>query len=191
MKDILILYYSKNDSTKRMARAISRGVESVANTTAVIRTVNSKHYAESDDLLVSKEDLKNCSGMIIGSPTHFGNMAAPLKDFFDNTTEEWLNNNLESKLGGVFTSTSSMHGGQETTLLTMAIPLIRHCMLITGVPYSTKELSNTTSGGTPYGPRHVASTTSINEITSEEKVIAQSLGKRIALITSQINPIDS
>ena len=87
MKDILILYYSKNDSTKRMARAISRGVESVTNVTAVIRTVNSKHYEEKDDLLVSKEDLKNCSGMIIGSPTHFGNMAAPLKEFFDNTTE--------------------------------------------------------------------------------------------------------
>ena len=112
MKDILILYYSKNDSTKRMARAISRGIESVSNTTAIIRTVKSKHYSESDDLLVNKDDLKNCSGMIIGSPTHFGNMAAPLKEFFDSTTEEWLNNTLESKLGGVFTSTSSMHGGQ-------------------------------------------------------------------------------
>ena len=136
MKDILILYYSKNDSTKRMARAISRGIESVSNTNAIIRTVKSKHYSESDDLLATKDDLKNCSGMIIGSPTHFGNMAAPLKEFFDSTTEEWLNNTLESKLGGVFTSTSSMHGGQETTLLSMMLPLLHHGMLIAGVPYS-------------------------------------------------------
>jgi len=105
MKDILILYYSKNDSTKRMARAISRGIESVADISAVIRTVKSIHYKDSDDLLVSKQDLKSCSGMILGSPTHFGNMAAPLKEFLDSTTEEWLNNTLENKLGGVFTST--------------------------------------------------------------------------------------
>ena len=186
MKDILILYYSKNDSTKRMARAISRGVESVANTTAVIRTVNSKHYAESDDLLVSKEDLKNCSGMIIGSPTHFGNMAAPLKEFFDNTTEEWLNNTLESKLGGVFTSTSSMHGGQETTLLSMMLPLLHHGMLIAGVPYSVNELSSTKSGGTPYGPSHVAHNQN-SELTSEEKAICISYGKRFAQIINGMN----
>jgi NAD(P)H dehydrogenase (quinone) len=186
MKDILILYYSKNDSTKRMARAISRGVESVTNVTAVIRTVNSKHYEEKDDLLVSKEDLKNCSGMIIGSPTHFGNMAAPLKEFFDNTTEEWLNHTLESKLGGVFTSTSSMHGGQETTLLSMMLPLLHHGMLIAGVPYSVKELSSTQSGGTPYGPSHVAHNQN-SELTSEEKEICISYGKRFAQIISKMN----
>jgi NAD(P)H dehydrogenase (quinone) len=164
MKDILILYYSKNDSTKRMARAISRGIESVSNTTAIIRTVKS-----------------NCSGMIIGSPTHFGNMAAPLKEFFDSTTEEWLNNTLESKLGGVFTSTSSMHGGQETTLLSMMLPLLHHGMLIAGVPYSEKALSSTKSGGTPYGPTHVAHDQK-SELTAEEKVICMSYGKRFAEI---------
>mgnify|MGYP001161092151 FL=1 len=186
MKDILILYYSKNDSTKRMARAISRGIESVSNTTAIIRTVKSKHYSESDDLLVNKDDLKNCSGMIIGSPTHFGNMAAPLKEFFDSTTEEWLNNTLESKLGGVFTSTSSMHGGQETTLLSMMLPLLHHGMLIAGVPYSEKALSSTKSGGTPYGPTHVAHNQK-SELTAEEKVICMSYGKRFAEIVCVLN----
>ena len=186
MKDILILYYSKNDSTKRMARAISRGIESVSNTTAIIRTVKSKHYSESDDLLVNKDDLKNCSGMIIGSPTHFGNMAAPLKEFFDSTTEEWLNNTLESKLGGVFTSTSSMHGGQETTLLSMMLPLLHHGMLIAGVPYSEKALSSTKSGGTPYGPTHVTHNQK-SELTTEEKVICMSYGKRFAEIVCGLN----
>ena len=185
MRDILILYYSKNDSTKRMARAISRGIESVSNTTAIIRTVKSKHYSESDDLLVTKDDLKNCSGMIIGSPTHFGNMAAPLKEFFDSTTEEWLNNTLESKLGGVFTSTSSMHGGQETTLLSMMLPLLHHGMLIAGVPYSEKALSTTQSGGTPYGPTHVANNQK-SELTAEEKVICMSYGKRFAEIVCDL-----
>jgi NAD(P)H dehydrogenase (quinone) len=169
-----------------MARAISRGVESVANVTATIRTVNSKHYAETDDLLVTKTDLKNCSAMIIGSPTHFGNMAAPLKEFFDNTTEEWFNNTLENKLGGVFTSTSSMHGGQETTLLSMMLPLLHHGMLIAGVPYSEKALSSTTSGGTPYGPTHVAHNQK-SELTSEEKVICLSYGKRFAQIINRMD----
>ena len=103
MNDILILYYSKNDSTKKMARAIARGIESSNVASSSMRTVHSDNYKESDDILVTKEDLKKCSGMIIGSPTHFGNMAAPLKAFFDSTTDEWFNNTLESKLGGVFT----------------------------------------------------------------------------------------
>ena len=185
MKDILILYYSKNDSTKRMARAISRGIESVSNTTAIIRTVKSKHYSESDDLLVNKDDLKNCSGMIIGSPTHFGNMAAPLKEFFDSTTEEWLNNTLESKLGGVFTSTSSMHGGQETTLLSMMLPLLHHGMLIAGVPYSEKALSSTKSGGTPYGSPYVSHKQK-SELKAEEKIIWNYYGKRFAEIVCDL-----
>tara|TARA_B100001564_G_C20621833_1_gene662743 strand:- start:719 stop:1282 length:564 start_codon:yes stop_codon:yes gene_type:complete len=186
MKDILILYYSKNDSTKRMARAISRGVESVTEATAIIRTVKSAHYSESDDLLVTKDDLRNCSGMIIGSPTHFGNMAAPLKEFFDNTTDEWFNCTLENKLGGVFTSTSSMHGGQETTLLSMMLPLLHHGMLIAGVPYSEKALSSTKSGGTPYGPSHVAHDQK-SELTAEEKLICISFGKRFAEVVVSLN----
>ena len=186
MKDILILYYSKNDSTKKMARAISRGVESVPNISSVIRTVKSKNYKENDDLLVTKEDLKSCSGIIIGSPTHFGNMAAPLKEFFDNTTEEWLNNTLENKLGGVFTSTSSMHGGQETTLLSMMLPLLHHGMIIAGVPYSEKNLASTKSGGTPYGPTHVSHNHLI-ELTDEEKAICLTYGKRFANIINDMN----
>ena len=124
--------------------------------------------------------------MIIGSPTHFGNMAAPLKEFFDSTTEEWLNNTLESKLGGVFTSTSSMHGGQETTLLSMMLPLLHHGMLIAGVPYSEKALSTTKSGGTPYGPTHVAHNQK-SELSAEEKVICMSYGKRFAEIVCVLN----
>ena len=185
MKDILILYYSKNDSTKKMARAISRGIESVSNISSVIRTVKSKNYTENDDLLVTKEDLKSCSGIILGSPTHFGNMAAPLKEFFDNTTEEWLNNTLENKLGGVFTSTSSMHGGQETTLLSMMLPLLHHGMIIAGVPYSEKNLSTTRSGGTPYGPTHV-SHNHLTDLTEEEKAICLTFGKRFANIINRL-----
>ena len=186
MKDILILYYSKNDSTKRMARVIARGIESVADTSAVIRTVKSYHYKDSDDLLVSKQDLKSCSGMILGSPTHFGNMAAPLKEFLDSTTEEWLNNTLENKLGGVFTSTSSLHGGQETTLLSMMLPLLHHGMILAGVPYSEKALSTTISGGTPYGPSHVSNNQK-NELTEEEKKICLAYGKRFAMIVNNMN----
>ena len=186
MKDILILYYSKNDSTKRMARVIARGIESVADTSAVIRTVKSYHYKDSDDLLVSKQDLKSCSGMIMGSPTHFGNMAAPLKEFLDSTTEEWLNNTLENKLGGVFTSTSSIHGGQETTLLSMMLPLLHHGMILAGVPYSEKALTSTTSGGTPYGPSHVSHNQK-NELTEEEKQICLTYGKRFANIIKNMN----
>ncbi len=184
MKDILILYYSKNDSTKKMARAIGRGVESVSNVSSVIRTVKSKHYCDSDDLLVTKEDLKSCSGMIIGSPTHFGNMAAPLKEFFDGTSEEWLNGTLENKIGGVFTPTSSMHGGQETTLLSMMLPLFHHGMVIAGVPYSERNLSSTKSGGTPYGPSHV-SQNHIIELTEEEKLICLSYGSRVARLVKE------
>lgn len=186
MKDILILYYSKNDSTKKMARVIARGIESSGNVSTIIRTVNSNHYKESDDPIVSKEDLKKCVGMIIGSPTHFGNMAAPLKAFFDTTTEEWFNNTLENKLGGVFTSTSSMHGGQETTLLSMMLPLIHHGMIIVGVPYSEKQLSSTKSGGTPYGPSHV-SHNQVSDLSEEEKTICLSYGKRFGLLANKID----
>ena len=186
MKDILILYYSKNDSTKKMARTISRGIESTGIVNSVIRTVDSDHHKDSDDILVTKEDLKNCSAMIIGSPTHFGNMAAPLKAFFDSTTEEWFNNTLENKLGGVFTSSSSMHGGQETTLLSMMLPLIHHGMIIVGVPYSEKNLSSTSSGGTPYGPSHVSHNQDTS-LTDEEKLICLSYGKRIAELVNKIN----
>ena len=186
MGDILILYYTKNDSTKKMARAISRGIESVNNIGSIIRTVESDHYNDDDDILVSKDDLEKCHGLIIGSPTHFGNMAAPLKAFFDNTTQEWFNGTLENKLGGVFTSTSSMHGGQETTLLSMMLPLIHHGMIIAGVPYSEKNLSSTKSGGTPYGPTHV-SHNQLVDLTDEEKTICLSYGRRFAELVIKMN----
>ena len=200
MKEILVLYYSKNGSTQALAREICHGVDSIENINSKLRTVPSistvcesieEDIPQNGPAYVAKEDLEKCSGLILGSPTRFGNMAAELKYFLDSTSNEWLSNTLEGKPAGVFTSSQSMHGGQETTLLTMAIPLIHHGMLFAGVPYSTKELSDTTSGGTPYGPSHVASAASSNEITPEEKAIAQSLGKRIALIASQINPIHS
>ena len=184
MNDILILYYSKNDSTKKMARAIARGIESSNLASSSIRTVHSDSYKESDDILVTKEDLKKCSGMIIGSPTHFGNMAAPLKAFFDSTTDEWFNNTLESKLGGVFTSTSSMHGGQETTLITMMIPLLHHGMVISGLPYSEKELHDTKTGGSPYGPTHVSSKNS--SLSEDEIKLCIAFGKRIADLASKL-----
>ena len=189
MKDVLIVYYSKNDSTKKMARSIARGIESVDNITSTVRTVDSEIYKDSDDIIVSKDDLEKCSGMIIGSPTHFGNMASPLKAFLDNTTQEWFNGTLENKLGGVFTSSSSMHGGQESTLLTMMVPLIHHGMIIAGVPYSEKTLSKTKTGGSPYGPTHVSINEAI-ELSDEEKTICISYGKRFAEIVRKLSSND-
>ena len=127
MVNILIIYYSSNGSTKKMARLIARGVEMVEGVTSVIRTVNNKNDVDGSDVVVEKSELKQCSGLIIGSPTHFGNMASPLKEFIDTTTAEWFNGDLTGKPAGVFTSTSSLHGGQETTLLSMMLPLLHLC----------------------------------------------------------------
>ena len=178
MTSILIIYYSRNGSTKKMARLISRGIETIEGVESKIRTVDSKN---DDDTLVDKSDLVNCDGLIVGSPTHFGNMAAPMKEFIDSTTEEWFNGTLISKPAGVFTSTSSMNGGQETTLMSMMMPLIHHGMIIVGVPYSEKKLSSTLSGGTPYGPTHVESKNSTG-ISDDEKEICINYGKRFAEI---------
>ncbi len=178
MTSILIIYYSRNGSTKKMARLISRGIETIEGVESKIRTVDGNN---DDDTLVDKSDLVNCDGLIVGSPTHFGNMAAPMKEFIDSTTEEWFNGTLISKPAGVFTSTSSMHGGQETTLMSMMMPLIHHGMIIVGVPYSEKKLSSTLSGGTPYGPTHVESKNSTG-ISDDEKEICINYGKRFAEI---------
>jgi len=180
MANILIIYYSVNGSTKKMARLIARGVEMTPNINSVIRTVgNDNRSVGNSDPIVEISDLEECSGLIIGSPTHFGNMAAPLKLFIDSTTAEWYNGTLTGKPAGVFTSTSSLHGGQETTLLSMMLPLIHHGMVIAGVPYSEKKLASTKSGGTPYGPSHVSFNTETN-ITDDEKEICINFGKRIA-----------
>ena len=200
MIEILILYYSRHGSTESLAREICQGVDSVKGASAKLRTVpkvSSVCESMEDEIpkdgpaYIDKKDLHNCSGLILGSPTHFGNMAAELKYFFDSTSNEWLNNTLSGKPAGLFTSSQSQHGGQETTLLTMAIPLIHHGMLITGIPYSTKELSTTTGGGSPYGSSHVSSGDSKNGLTDDEIVIARTLGKRIASIALKLNPNQS
>ena len=160
---ILLLYYTRYGAVGQMARAIARGVESVDDTEAKLRTVAPIETAPTTDNApqATIDDLKQCSGLILGSPTRFGNMAAPLKHFLDQTGGLWLGANLAGKPAGVFTSSSSLHGGQETTLLTMMLPLLHHGMLICGIPYSEPQLSTTKSGGTPYGASHVLETTAI------------------------------
>ncbi len=194
MKTILILYYSRNGSTRNLARLIARGVEQVEGVEASLRTVPSVSPAcestEPDipsegDIYCSEDDLKTCSGLILGSPTRFGNMAAPLKYFIDSTASQWFSGDLEGKPGGVFTSTGSMHGGQESTLISMMLPLMHHGMLVCGVPYSNKALHTTISGGTPYGPSHLASKNAA-EISDDERSIALNFGARVANIAKSL-----
>jgi len=187
---VLILYYSRNGHVKMLAEQLAQAVE-IAGMEARLRTVPSvsaDHEAtaesipENGDLYCTQEDLANCHGLLIGSPTRFGNMAAPLKYFLDNTGSLWASGALIDKPAGVFTSSSSIHGGQETTLLSMMIPLIHHGMLISGVPYSESALSTTQKGGTPYGASHVEA----DQLTPDEQAICQSQGKRIASLALQL-----
>ena len=191
MKNVLIIYYSKNGSTKKMAEKISMGIKMIKDVEPILRTLpsieetnNQKISDDNNILFVTNDDLINCDGLIIGSPTHFGNMAAPLKFFLDGTTNEWFNNSLSGKPAGVFTSTSSMHGGQETTLITMMIPLLHHGMVISGLPYSEKELHDTKTGGSPYGPTHVSSKNS--SLSEDEIKLCIAFGKRIADLASKL-----
>lgn len=186
--EILVLYYSRYGATAEMARYVSRGVES-AGAQARLRTVpavSAVTEATEDSIPASGppfatlDDLRECDGMAVGSPTRFGNMAAALKYFFDNTGELWLSGVLAGKPAGVFTSTSSMHGGQEATLISMMLPLLHHGMLIVGIPYTEQELMATTSGGTPYGPSHTAGVNSDRALSDIEKKLCQKLGERIA-----------
>ena len=198
MKEILILYFSKYGATELLAREIANGVDSVEGVRSKIRTVpsipisNEKNETIPDQgpPYIEKQDLFDCDGLILGSPCRFGNMAAELKYFLDNTTNEWLNNALAEKPAGVFTSSGSMHGGQESTLLTMAIPLLHHGMLLTGIPFSEKELSTTRDGGTPYGPSHVSDETAQKSLSPDEASLARALGKRISKIAKQLNQTD-
>tara|TARA_B100001769_G_C21987539_1_gene530840 strand:- start:239 stop:802 length:564 start_codon:yes stop_codon:yes gene_type:complete len=184
--NVLIIYYSTNGSTKKMGRLIARGIENVDGANALLRTVpEDQKTIKQDDPIVSKDDLEDCSALIIGSPTHFGNMAAPMKAFLDTTTSEWYNGTLSGKPGGVFTSTSSLHGGQESTLLSMMLPLLHHGMLITGVPYTEKTLNSTKTGGTPYGPSHVSFNME-SDISEDEKIICMSFGSRIAKLAIKL-----
>ncbi|MCO6414320.1 MAG: NAD(P)H:quinone oxidoreductase [Thiogranum sp.] len=189
MGDILVLYYSRYGATAHMARHVARGVEEVHGVQARIRTVppvSTVCEATEDSIpaegapYVSMDDLRECSGLALGSPTRFGNMAAPLKYFLDTTGGLWLNAGLAGKPAGVFTSTSSMHGGQETTLLSMMLPLLHHGMLLVGIPYSETALMHTDAGGTPYGPSHLAGTDSKKPLTEPEKALCRALGRRLA-----------
>ena len=185
---ILVLFYSRNGSTTEMARHIARGIEQ-AGMEARLRTVpaiSTECEAVAADIpsegavYASLDDLKHCSGLALGSPTRFGNMAAPLKYFLDGTSNLWLTGALVGKPAGVFTSTASLHGGQETTLLSMMMPLLHHGMLITGLPYSESALLNTTGGGTPYGPSHHAGADGKRKLDDHETALCRALGKRLA-----------
>lgn len=188
---ILVLYYSRNGHVKMLADQIALGIEN-AGMEARLRTVPAVstvcEATETDipsagDIYCSEDDLANCAGLLLGSPTRFGNMAAPLKYFIDGTAGLWMNGSLINKPAGVFTSTSSLHGGQESTLLTMMLPLLHQGMVLAGIPYSEAALTNTKSGGTPYGASHVEA----EGLTEEETQLSQAQGKRIVLLASKLS----
>ena len=192
---LLILFYSASGSVKNLAHAIADGAEE-QNLNVKLRTVpkisaqNKKidpEIPESGEIYCSKEDLINCAGLAIGSPTRFGSMAAPLKYFLDSTGDLWSTNALEDKPGIAFTSTGSMHGGQEITLFNIHTFMLHHGMLISGVPYSFEELNKTKSGGTPYGASHVENFNSSNELSRDEYEIAKKSGTRLAKLIHKIN----
>lgn len=193
--DILVLYYSRNGATESLARQIATGIDSVDGMTARLRTVPTVSATteaiedpipESGPPYATSQDLEECAGIIIGSPSHFGNMAAPLKYFLDNTLGEWLRGALAGKPCATFASTGSLHGGQETTLLSMAVPLLHHGMIFVGVPYTEEALSTTTSGGTPYGPTHVTWNRENDALSGEETTLARALGARVADIARRL-----
>ncbi|HFQ14260.1 MAG TPA: NAD(P)H:quinone oxidoreductase [Gammaproteobacteria bacterium] len=191
MNEILILYYSRHGATAAMAQHIARGVESVEGLGARLRTVpevsplceaSSDSIPEAGPPYACADDLLDCAGLALGSPTRFGNMAAPLKYFLDTTSPVWLQGGLAGKPATVFTSTSSLHGGQETTLLSMMLPLLHHGMLLAGLPYSEADLLSTRSGGTPYGASHLAGEQSDRPLSEEEIRLCQAQGRRLARI---------
>ncbi|WP_273009421.1 MULTISPECIES: NAD(P)H:quinone oxidoreductase [unclassified Alcanivorax] len=191
---VLVLYYSRNGSVANLAQQVARGIEG-SGMEARLRTVpaiSAKCEAtepavpEQGAPYATLEDLAGCSGLALGSPTRFGNMAAPLKYFVDQTSDLWMKGTLIGKPAGVFCSTSSLHGGQESTLLSMMTPLLHHGMVITGVPYSEQALLDTRSGGTPYGPTHVAGTDSDPSLNDHEISLARALGKRLATLARQL-----
>jgi len=194
MDYVLVLYYSRYGATAEMARQVARGVEQ-GGLEARLRTVPSvsaDHESTAPAVpgagapYATFDDLGDCVGLALGSPTRFGNMAAALKYFLDGTSGLWMQGALAGKPAGVFTSTSSIHGGQETTLLSMMLPLLHHGMLITGLPYSEPELLQTREGGTPYGPSHLAGRDSKLPLTTQEKNLCQALGRRLAWIGSAL-----
>ena len=195
MGDILVLYYSRDGATEALAREVSRGVDGVAGMASRLRTVapvssateaTASPVPDSGPPYATTDDLVECDGLVMGSPTHFGNMSAALKYFLDTTVGEWLQGALAGKPAGVFTSTSSLHGGNEATLLTMAIPLLHHGMVIVGIPYSEEALSTTTTGGSPYGATHVTWNRNPDNLSDEERELARALGARVASIAARL-----
>ena len=189
MKDILVLYYSRHGSTRALAEAIAQGIESVDGAQARVRTVpavstvcevTQPDVPDSGPPYVEVRDLEECVGLALGSPTRFGNMAAPLKYFLDGTSNLWLTGALVGKPAGVFTSTASLHGGQETTLMSMLLPLLHHGMLITGLPYSEQALLDTQGGGTPYGASHHSGPDGKRMLDQHEITLCRALGLRLA-----------
>ncbi len=194
-QDILVLYYSRTGHTAQLARLLARGVEEVPGMRARLRQVPpvapvtevaQPPEPEEGAPYVTRDDLVECAGLALGSPTRFGNMAAPLKYFLDSTGAEWASGALAGKPAALFTATSSMHGGQESTLLTMALPLLHHGMLIVGLPYTEPALTATQSGGTPYGASHVAGAKGDNAISEHERELARALGRRLAEVARRL-----
>jgi NAD(P)H dehydrogenase (quinone) len=197
MADVLVLYYSASGSVRALAEAVARGIASVEGMHARVRTV--PRVATVIDKLapavpsegapyVDARDLEECAGLALGSPTRFGNMAAPLKHFIDGLGPEWSRGTLAGKPAAVFSSTATMHGGQEVTLVSMMVPLLHHGMLIVGLPYTEPELNSTRSGGTPYGATHVSGTANDRPVSDEEAKLAFALGKRLASVAKKLAP---
>jgi NAD(P)H dehydrogenase (quinone) len=195
MPDILVLFYSRQGATAELARQVCRGVESVPQMRARLRTVPAvtavcdtpaPAVPESGPPYVTHEDLRECAGLILGSPTRFGNMAAPLKYFLDGTSALWLSGALAGKPAATFTSTQTMHGGQESTLISMMLPLLHHGMYIVGLPYTEAALSTTRSGGSPYGASHVVNEETPGKLSNHERTLAQALGKRVAELAGKL-----
>ncbi len=195
MPEILVLYYSRGGSVARLARQIARGVGEVEGMQARLRTVPpvapvtqvaAPPEPEDGAPYVDKSDLSECAGLLLGSPTRFGNMAAPMKHFIDTLGSEWASGTLVGKPAAVFTSTASMHGGQESTLLTMLLPLLHHGCVIAGIPFTEPALNSTRSGGTPYGASHVAGADNHPEPTDEEAQLARALGRRVAQLATKL-----
>jgi len=196
MRDILVLYYSLQGTTEALAREVCRGVDSVPDMASRLRTVpqvSTVAEAAEDEIptagppFARAEDIVECSGLVMGSPTRFGNMAAALKYFLDGTITQWLGGEAVGKPAGVFTSSSSLHGGQESTLLTMAIPLLHHGMLLVGLPQSEAAISTTRTGGTPYGASHVSWNRKTDTLSDDERDLARALGRRVAEIAKKLD----
>ncbi len=195
MTEILVVYYSRKGSTAELARQVCRGIESVPSAVAKLRTVPpvsaesegpARPVPLSGPPYVTLDDLRHANGLLLGSPTRFGNMAAPLKYFLDCTSSLWLTGALAGKPAGVFTSTQTLHGGQESTLLSMMLPLLHHGMYLVGLPYTERALNETTAGGSPYGASHVAGPLEESSLTDHERSLAQALGRRVATLAVRL-----